>query len=93
MDILFELIFEIVLEGSLELGTSKKIPMLLRVLALLILLVIYVGMIGIFAMVGLDCLESDKTFAAILIFIFDAVFAVLAVRMVWKKYKEKRNNG
>lgn len=91
MDFLFELIFEIIIEGSLELGTDRKIPMPLRILALLLFLLIYVAFIGIFAFIAVGCWKRGDVAASIVLFILDAIFVLLVVRMIRKKYKEKTN--
>ena len=33
MDVIFEFLFDLIVEGSLELGATKKVPMAVRILA------------------------------------------------------------
>ena len=41
MEILFEFLFEIIIEGSIELGSEKKVPIPLRILAVFIVLAVF----------------------------------------------------
>lgn len=89
MDFLFELIFDVILEGTIELSTSKKVPLIVRILLLMIVLLIYGGMIGIFVMIGLECWQRGDSAAAIFVYAIAAILAVLVVYMIRKKCKEK----
>lgn len=91
MDFLFEIIVEIIIEGSLELGTNRKVPLFFRILALLIFLLIYGALIGLFALIGIGCWQEGNIAAAIVVFILDAIFTVFVVAMIRKKIKEKNN--
>ena len=47
MEFILELLFDIIVEGSIELGSEKKVPMPLRIIALLVVWIIFFGMGGI----------------------------------------------
>ena len=53
MEFIAELILELVIDGTIELGTSKKVILPIRILALLIFLLIYGAVIGVIALVGI----------------------------------------
>ena len=62
MDFLLELLFDIIVEGSIELGSQKAVPMPLRILAALIVLVLFFGMGGLFVYMGYEAmLVSDNS--------------------------------
>lgn len=44
MEILFEFLFQIILEGSIELGSEKTVPKPLRILAAFIVFTVFFGM-------------------------------------------------
>lgn len=96
MDFLFELLFEIIVEGSIEIGSKKIIPMPLRILAAFIIFAVFFGMGGLFIYMGYDAmLTGDKVFAIAIfitgaIFIFGGIFIIL--KMFCKK-KEKQNKN
>ena len=92
MEFLLELLFEIVAEGSIELGSEKTAPIALRILAAFIVLVVFFGIGGLFIYIGYDAiLGGDKT-AAIVLFVvgiflmFGGIFIILKM---FRKKKEK----
>lgn len=87
MEFLFEIIFEIILEGSLAVGSNKKICMPLRILALLIFLLIFGGVIFIIGFVGFE-LFQENTALGIMVFVLDAF---LIGGVVWKFVKKLKN--
>ncbi|MCI8428584.1 MAG: hypothetical protein HFJ03_13780 [Lachnospira sp.] len=54
-EILFDILFELIIEGSLEVSMTKsiKVPLLLRILAVLFIVVIYGGLCAVFLIVGI----------------------------------------
>ena len=91
MEFLFELLFEIIIEGSIELGSEKTVPMPIRILAAVIALAIFFGMGGLFIYMGYDeILGGDKTaaiaFAVGALLIFGGIFVVVKM---FRKKKEK----
>ena len=52
MDVIFEFLFDLIVEGSLELGATKKVPMAVRILVGFFLVVIYGGLIGLLMYAG-----------------------------------------
>lgn len=89
IELIGEIVFEIILEGSLELGTSKKVPMPLRILAAILVSAIYFGIITIIILVALDAMKTNPLLAWLLI-ILDALLAVGVVYTVVKKRREKK---
>ncbi len=93
MDFLFELIFEVIIEGTIELGTSKKVPSPIRVLLLLILGVIFGALIGMFAMIGIDCWKRGDIAIATLLFAIAVALTLFVVFGLGKKYKENKKDS
>lgn len=73
MEFLFELLFEIVVEGSLELGSKKTVPMPLRVLAAVISLFVFFGIGGFLIYIGYRVVWVANKIAAIPVFIVGAL--------------------
>ena len=46
MEMLFEILFGIIVEGSLEASADKKVPLWIRIITGLILIVVYGGLVG-----------------------------------------------
>lgn len=92
MEFLLELVLEIVLEGSLELVTEKKIPMPLRILALLVFLGIFGGLCVVFICIGLDAMNTRPA-VGWLFLIIAVLLAVVVVYAFRKKWREKRRDS
>ena len=48
MELIFEILFELIVDGSLNADTDKKVPVIIRIIAAIILIVVYGGLIGLF---------------------------------------------
>ena len=59
MEFIYELLFEVIVEGTLDIGTSRKIPVFFRILALIGFLAIYVGTTCLLLIYGVDALRSN----------------------------------
>lgn len=90
MDDVLEFLFELVLEGSMELSTNRKVPKPFRILALLVLLVVYGGLIAIVAAIMLECRQEQNMAAFWTVAVIGIGIVVLIGYVAWKKYKEIR---
>jgi len=88
MEFLLELLFDIIVEGSIELSTQKKVPMPLRILALIISFGIFGFLAAIFFFVGYDFVTEHKSAPAILFFIIGAAVVTGFFYMIWKTYRD-----
>ncbi len=86
---IMEFIVNLILEGTLEAGTSKKVPMPLRILLLIIFFAIYAALIGVIIMLGVNGIKDGKIFGAIVMFAVAALIAVMSVAAFIKTYKSK----
>ncbi len=86
---IMEFIVNLILEGTLEAGTSKKVPMPIRILLLIIFFAIYAALIGIIVMLGVNGIKDGKIFGAIVMFAVAALIAVMSVAAFIKTYKSK----
>ena len=91
MEFVLELLFDIIVEGSIELGSEKKIPMPLRILALLIVWTVFFGMGGVFIYEGYNSYiagESQGTWLALGMGIFMIIGGIFIAYKMFKKKKE-----
>ena len=80
MDFVFELLFEIILEGCIEITEVKKVPLIFRILCALVLVVFYGGLIGILLFVAI----SNHS---VLMFLVTALVALIVLAAFVYKYK------
>lgn len=90
MEVLLEFIFEIILEGSVELSTNRKVPTPFRILATLVLLVVYGGLIAIVVMIMQECWQEGNMAAFWVVTIIGVGILVMLAYAARKKYKEMR---
>lgn len=90
MEFLFELLFDIIVEGSIELGSEKTVPMPLRILAALIVLVVFFGMGGLFVYMGYEAMLGSDKVAAIALFAVGALMVLGGIFVISKMFYKKR---
>ena len=88
LEFAFEILFEFIVEGSLEIGTSKKVPMLVRIIALLGFVVVYGGFIGLLLIYGLQALRADLIAAGCLFIFVSVGLVAVCVYLFAKKFRE-----
>ncbi len=86
-EILFEIIFEVVLEGSLELSTTKsiKVPLLLRILAVLFIVAIGGGLCAFIFIIGV----KNEQPLLIGISVFLLIMIIVAFITKYREYRRR----
>lgn len=92
MEILFEIIFEIIVEGALELTTSRRVLLPLRILAAVIVVGVFGGVIFLIAFTGVICLRGEDNMIALAILLF-ILAAFIAGVLIWKVVKFCKNRS
>ena len=90
MDFLFELLFDIIVEGSIELGSEKTVPMPLRILAAFVVLIVFFGLGGAVAYMGYEAMLENDTGAAVMLFVVGAFFVFGGIFVIFKMFQKKR---
>lgn len=90
MEFLLDFLFELVLEGSIEIGTSRKVPLALRILALTLLVLVYGAFVVLLVVVAVTMWQEGATVGSILVIFIDVFFAGMIVLAVRKKFRERR---
>ena len=85
MGMIFEIIFDLIVEGSIDAVSDKKAPTFLRVAAIVLLVVVYAGLIGFCLYLGIH----DKSWIAAAIGFLIIVFTIEMVKVIIKKRKQK----
>lgn len=89
MDFIIEFIVELLIEGSIEIGTNRKISKFVRYPLLILILIFYIVVIGIITFVGIELLSKNIILG--IIFLLLALFLIFIT--IWafrKKLKEKK---
>ena len=88
MEFVFELLFEIIIEGTLDIGTSKKIPLVFRIFALIAFLAIYIGITGLLLIYGVDALRTNDLFGGGLCILTAIIVLFGCIYMTVKKLRK-----
>ncbi len=80
---LFEILFEIIVEGSLEASRDKKVPLWIRIIAGLILIAVYGGLVGFLIYEGIRSVNWGLLVIGIALLVFFAFG-------FWKVFKKHR---
>lgn len=91
MEFLLELLFEIILEGTLELGTSRRVPVVIRILALLLILALFGGVTILIVIAGIYVLKQGDTLVGVLLLAASLLMALGSIYMVVKKIRRRQS--
>ena len=93
MEFIIELLVEIVLEGTIAIGSEKKVPIPIRILCVFVEWIIFFGFGGLLIYMGYESIIQNDTVSAALFFgcgvlmIFGGIY--IAVKMFRKKKENK----
>lgn len=84
MELIFEMLFEFLIEGCFGAATSKKIPLVFRIIVATILIAVYGGLVGFCFFQGIKA----KSIAFLFVGIALLLFIAFGIRKTYhKKYK------
>ena len=78
MEVLIEALFELVIEGTIGLSKSKKVPMPIRILCGVLIVTVFAAVVFVIGFVGISILK-ENLWGGIAILIFDALLAALFI--------------
>lgn len=87
MELIVEILLEMVFEGTLETGTSKKVPMPVRILCLVIFLLLIGGFLFFMAFITLEIIKKNIALGCIFV-LFDLFLLGCVVYAIRKKIKD-----
>ncbi len=83
MEIFFEIVFNLIVEGSLEAARDKKVSLPLRIIAAVVLLAVYGGGIGFLIYIGI----RDKS---VIILVLAALILFVTVSGFLKAFRKRK---
>ena len=88
MEFLFEILLELILEGTMAASQNKKVPKAVRVFLIVLISVFYLSVIGLILFIGVTCWKTNKIGGLIIITIGSVIFIMAAVKFR-KMYLDK----
>lgn len=89
METIFEFILELLLEGSIEISKSRKIPKYIRYPLIGLLSLFFLAVVGLIFLAGILCLK-ENIFAGILLILFGALLPIMAGLKLRKAYLARK---
>ena len=90
MEFLAELLFEIILEGTIAIGSEKKVPLPIRILCLIVEWTIFFGLGGLFVYMGYESILENDTVVAVLLLSVGGFMIIGGIFIAYKMFKKKR---
>ena len=91
MEFLAELLMEIILEGTIAIGSEKKVPMPIRILCLLVEWAIFFGLGGLFVYMGYDALQGNDTTGYFILGV-GILMIIGGIFIAYKMFEKKKEN-
>ena len=86
MNVILDLILEFVFEGTMELATTRKIPLWGRIMFVIIVFLVFGSLIGAITMAAIDAWQCGNLPIAIVLSVIDIAVLVLVVYLIRKMY-------
>ena len=83
MEFILDILFDLIIQGSIEAAGDKKVPMALRVLAAVILIVVFGGVVALCAFIGI----TERNWIVLAIGAVIAVLITFAIVSTVKRHR------
>ncbi|MDY5987358.1 MAG: hypothetical protein SPJ81_10545 [Lachnoclostridium sp.] len=80
MEFLFEILFELILEGGVAASQSKKVPKAVRGFLIVLISALFLSVIGLILFIGVTCWITNKIAGSFIITIGLVLFFMAAVK-------------
>ncbi len=91
LEALFEGLIEFIFEGLTSTSESKRVPILLRILAALLVLLLFGGVSGLMVYAGIMLLKEKAMIAGIFMFVIAALVWIYAIWNFVKVYRNRQS--
>ena len=78
MDLLFEVILDLILEGSIEASKSNKIPKFIRYLLIFFISLFFITVIGLILFIGISILKNN-VIGGVVIIVFSLFMLIMSI--------------
>ncbi len=96
MELLLDIIFELIVEGSVEVAKNRKISKWIRYPLVVLISLFIIAIIGLLTFVGFALVFEGEIYAklgGILFLIFDIILIISAVKNIKKEIEMKKVNS
>lgn len=90
MEIIFEILIELILEGTVEASKNKKIPKVVRYPLIFLIVLLFIGVIGLVLFTGILAYQKINRICGILLIIIATVLVITSIIQFRQVYLTKR---
>ncbi len=87
MDLIIEFILELFLEGTIEIGTSRKVSKIIRYLLLALIILFYITFNFLFIYIGVEVLKNNMI-GGVIIILIGILLIFTTIYAFYKKLKK-----
>ena len=84
---IIEIILEFIFLGTIDAMSSKRVPLILRVLVATVLLVLYLGLFALLLVVGINTGSATLIVVAFVVLLLIAVLVIPKIKQIKKRTK------
>lgn len=92
MEFLAELLVEIVLEGTIAIGSEKKVPMPIRILCAFVEWIIFFGFGGFLIYMGYESALQNNTISAFMLLGVGVLMIIGGIYIAVKMFRKKKES-
>ncbi len=94
MDLLFEILVEFLLEGTIEISKNKKVPKMIRYPLITLIVVLFTGVIFLIFLIGVLAYQRTSKIVGLFFILIGILFLIASIVKFYKVYlKKKRSNN
>lgn len=92
MELVFEVLVELLLEGAIEISKRDKVPKIIRLSLILFIILLFISVIILIFFTGVLVYQKINKLFGLLLIIIGVVFLIASVIKFKKMYLIKKNN-
>lgn len=92
MELVFEVLVELLLEGAIEISKRDKVPKIIRLSLILFIILLFISVIILIFFTGVLAYQKINKLFGLLLIIIGVVFLIASVIKFKKMYLIKKNN-
>lgn len=90
MEIVFEILIELIMEGTIEVSKNKKVPKIIRYPLIFLIVLLFIGVIGLVFFTGILAYQKINRICGILFIIISVVLLISSIIKFRQIYLIKR---
>lgn len=91
MELLFEILVEFLVEGTIEISKNKKVPKMIRYPLLVLIIVLFIGVIFLIFLTGVLAYQRINKIVGLFFILIGILFLIASIVKFHKVYVKRKN--